>query len=428
MGTSWRSRRSSWLVLPALLALLAAAVHAQGDAPRYLVCPLDGQTLECYAGNASNEAGGRDSDGCRWAVAADGRLEVLELREILACPRCGMALYRAHLEAAAKLGRSAAEAAISSGILAAGPIDPGRLETVVAHAVATYRALGLAPLGIKDDPDAFEGKLWVRAAWAARMRLVRDDEAASAPPIVSAPRTADEAQRRVEVDLDAIYRTGGATKSETAAYFEDALGSLDQVRSTLDPLDREKEGPPSRRLAFEQTRSARGTGGRPPRHHPAPAPPPGPPTLLLLRASLRTDKGLDLTGRQMRELALAIGRAAHRSGDAPRREQWLDEATKPPAGPEWTDAAQRTRDCVKVEEKYLALAAAALEKGAARCQGERRAGLLALAADMVRRLIDDPKSELVWKARALATHAAEGADAASPAARHATFLLERLGR
>ncbi|HZV01764.1 MAG TPA: hypothetical protein VFF73_33945 [Planctomycetota bacterium] len=407
------SRRSWRFVLPALLALFAAAVHAQGDAPHYLVCPLDGQTLECYAGNGSNEAGGRDSDGCRWVVGADGRLEVLELREILACPRCGMALYRAHLEAAAKLGRSAAEAAISSGILAAGPIDPGRLETVVAHAVATYRALGLASLGIKDDADVFEGKLWVRAAWAARMRLVRDDEAASAPPIVSAPRTADEAQRRVEVDLDAIYRTGGATKSETAAYFEDALGNLDQVRSTLDPLDRDKEGPPSRRLAFEQTRSALDTVER---------------TLLLLRASLRTDKGLDLTGRQMRELALAIGRAAHRAGDAARREQWLDEATKPPAGPEWTDAAQRTRDCVKVEEKYLALAAAALEKGASRCEGERRAGLLALAADMVRRLVDDPKSELVWKARALATHAAEGAGAASPAARHSTFLLERLGR
>ena len=52
-------------------------------------CPVDGKSILVRVPLAVNDLGGRDSDGCRWAVASDGSLVVLELRELVACPAAG---------------------------------------------------------------------------------------------------------------------------------------------------------------------------------------------------------------------------------------------------------------------------------------------------------------------------------------------------
>jgi hypothetical protein len=384
--------------------LVGAAARAEDEAREEIACPLDGERFEVPLTVSANEGGGRDSDGCRWSIDPDGRLEVLELHDLVSCPKCGAALYRGNLEAAARLHRRADEAAIASALASAPPIDRSRIETTVAHALATYRVLGPAELGLTDGMDALEGRLWLRAAWAVRMRLVRDDEGPPLP-VLFAPRNAlDAVQKLATLELQAVPAGPGPNP---ATPVEDALGSLDQARTVLDPLDQDAK--PSRRLAFERARSALDLIEQ---------------TLLILRGNLRTDRESDLSGRAAREFALAVARAAHRSGDGVRREQWLGEATQGDAPNDIVQEAARLRSWSQEESAYLGRAAEALARGAENAPPERRAVLLALAADATRRRISDPDSDLVRDARTLAQRAAAGTGAG---ARHATFLLERLG-
>jgi hypothetical protein len=187
---------------------------------------------------------------------------------------------------------------------------------------------------------------------------------------------------------------------------EDALGSLDQARGVLDPLD--KAGDPSRHLAFERVRGALDVVEQ---------------TLLILRANAPKDREVDTSGRAAREFALTIARAAHRAGDAVRREQWLGEATSGDVAADIGDAASRIRTWAQQEDRYLALASAALAHAADRAEGEPKAELLALAADATRRRAIDPESDLLNQARELARRAAP---LGGPGAKHAAFLLERL--
>lgn len=388
-----------------LLALgLGVLAHAGDEVLEEVTCPLDGQKIQTRLTAATNGAGGRDSDGCRWAVDASGRLEVLELRELVTCPRCGAALYRAHLAAARALHRSASEAAIASALASAGALEPAHLETAVAHAVATYRALGLVPFGISADPDAFEGRLWLRAAWAVRERLIRGDDG-PVLPLIFAPRSDRDAPARLELLEKQAAHAGSTT---VGAPIEDALGTLDQARSVLDPLDADDQ--PSRRFAFERVRGSLDAVEQ---------------TLLELRSKLHVDREVDLAGRQARDFALAVARAFHRAGNGPRREHWLAEATRGDAPPSVAQAAERIRALVQKEDRFLELAAGALVRAAKREKGEQRSLLFALAADATVRRVTEPQSELLKLARGQARLADEGA---GPGARHAAFLLERIGR
>src|SRR5207244_2619328 len=83
-------------------------------------------------------------------------------------------------------------------------------------------------------------------------------------------------------------------------------------------------------------------------------------------------------------LALALARAAHRAGDATRREHWLDEASAGEAPESVREVALRIRQLVALEGAHLARAQASLVLGAERATGERKAELLALAGDAAR--------------------------------------------
>lgn len=392
---------------PVLLAVVIslAAARAQDETAPSVTCPLDGHTFPVRLVVSRNEGGGRDSDGCRWALDRSSRLEVLELRELVACPRCGGAFFRGHLERAARLGRRASEAPIASALAAAGPLDPQRLETVAAHVIATYKALGLEALGMKEDPDAFEGKLWVRAAWAVRMRLVRDEERSQALPVVFAPRSAQEAIWKLE-NLDIQANPDPDAPVETPV--EDALSNLEQARSVLDPLDHQ-EDEPSQRLAFERVRGALDLVEQ---------------TLLVLKAKYETARQANAARRAARQNALAVARAAHRAGEGARRDYWLVIAQKGTPEQDISDEAMRLRTWVQQEDAFLARAAAALTKAGDRAQGARRAELLALAADVTRRRISDAESELVPVVRDLVRRALEGS---GPGVQHAEFLRGRVG-
>ncbi|MBI3724828.1 hypothetical protein HY251_12865 [bacterium] len=312
----------------------------------------------------ANEGGGRDSDGCRFSIDAKGRMFALELREIDACSRCGMALYRAHLDAASRLGRPAGEAAIASALAPLPAATTERRETIVARAIATYRALGLASLGIREDQDAFEGKLWLRAAWAARERALRESDAQRST-IVFAPATPEEAQARLEELEQTVLpaRTAGASGTVPV---EDALAALEAARTALEPVSASEEKP-SRRLALERVLGSLDQVEQ---------------RLLLLAARERPPG--DAARPAPLELDLALACAALRAGDVARRERWLDDASR--AAPEnIRSAAQRIRELAKIETDFLARTESSLVRGAERTTGERQAELYVLAADVARR-------------------------------------------
>ncbi len=388
-----------------LISLAVARAQDETGATQSFTCPLDGNRFSVRLVVARNEGGGRDSDGCRWAVDRTGRLEVLELREIVACPKCGCALYRGHFAAAASLGRRADEAAIQSALAAAGPLDPARFDTTVARAVATYRALGHARLGIAEDPDAFEGKLWLRAAWAVRMRLVRDDERTQPLRLVFAPRSPQDAIWKLE-NLDLQANPDPDAPAETPV--EDALTNLEQARSVLDPLD--GAGPASQHLAFERVRGALDLVEQ---------------TLLVLRAKHETDRQANATRRAARQEALAVARAAHRAGEGNRRDHWVYVASqKGTPEPDITEEANRLRNWVGREDQYLALATASLARAGERATGARRSELMALAADALRRRISDTDSALIPVVKQYVKEALEGS---GPGVQHAEFIRGRVG-
>src|SRR5581483_1720228 len=257
---------------------------------------------------------------------------------------------------------------------------------------------------VTEDPDAFDGRLWLRAAWGARMRIVRDDEPqprGSAPPLRFVPRTPAEAMARLaDIMKDAI-------PNETALKtpVEDALSSLDQARSVLDPLDDHAE--PSRRYAFERVRGALDSVEQ---------------TLLVIRQTHNTDAQLAASVHDARAFELEVARFAQRAGDGPQREFLMAQALNPGAPADIVDDCSRLRSLIQLEDGYLALAAASLKRAAARASGERATGLYALAAEATRRTIVsfETDKERIEAARELAEHAAAGT---GPAAELGRFIL-----
>jgi hypothetical protein len=365
-------------------------------------CPVDGKPILVRVPLAVNDLGGRDSDGCRWAVAGDGRLVVLELREIVACPGCGVALYRGHLDALARLHPD--PAVIASALADLAPADPAFPETIVARAVATYRALGLEPFGIHDDPDDFAGRLWLRAAWAVRERAIRDDAAAPVLKVIFAPRTAEESAQKLD-DLEELATTPIALN--TAAALEGSLNKLGPAIAALTSLAVEM---PERRAEVEAVRAPLEQTRRTLRD--------------LLVASLGSGAGLSPA-----QTALQIARAAHRAGNGPARERWIAKVLEGDVAPEVSAAAIRLHALACDEQWFEWDAATAFLKAAERATGERKNELLVLAADATRRRTDTlttiDSEALTRDARVLAERASASQ---GEVARQAAFLLDRLRR
>ena len=351
-------------------------------------CPGCGTPFVYEVLTATNDAGGVDADGCRYAVGSDGRLFVPELREVVACPSstCSVAFFRAHLALAGRLPRvTVADSSPLRDVRLAGTLAPRAL--VLARAIATYRATGLAPFGRKDDPQTFEGMLWLRAAWAVREAVLAEDDVRRLP-FLFAPRTPAAASSDL-LKLDGEFQQRLSSGGE-ASQVEDALAAVDEAREALSPLEPRDAESPGRALRFGQAVASLDLVER---------------TLLDLKATFRDTSEVPGGALTPRELALALARAAHREGDGSVRDRWIERATQGREVPKAvTDAADRLKVLADAEKAPLARAVASLAAGAERATGDRRSELLVLAADAARRADDVPRARtLIQSAYAAAT-------------------------
>ena len=149
-------------LLSAVWAVCAALSLAQGQTSP---CPVDGVRLALPTAHVWNDAGGLDSDGCRWSLDAEGGWRIAGLNAVVACPQCHAAFRFDHLP----LPLTQAE---SDRVRAALARTPHRVDDPAGRfqlAVITYEALGsdrVRALGL--GLDAFLGELLLHAAWAER--------------------------------------------------------------------------------------------------------------------------------------------------------------------------------------------------------------------------------------------------------------------
>lgn len=373
---------------PLALAAFAALALGRGTSPRALAdekatCPSCGAGFSYGTLASWNQGGGIDTDGCRFAVGTGGRLYVPELHELVACTssRCQAAFFRAHLDPARHLARvPVLDAPAVRDLGDAATLAPASV--TVARAIATYAAYGQKPFGIADDPQAFEGKLWLRAAWAVREAAVSEDDVARLPYLF-APRSPELAN----LELSNFERQFQARLSAAATPVDAALAGLDDAREALAPLEPHDPDTPSRALLYGRAVASIDEVER---------------TLLDLRTGLRekSEAGGDMPPR---ELALALARAALREGSAPVRDRWIERATIGRDVPEAVrEAADRLRSLARAESRLLVRALGCLAPAADHASGERRRELLVLAADSARRSGD------VARARALVETALAG--------------------
>jgi hypothetical protein len=146
---------------------------------------------------------------------------------------------------------------------------------------------------------------------------------------------------------------------------------------------------------------------------------------LLLDLGARLRETVDEPGLEAlapRETALALSRAALREGDTVRLRRWLTLASATEAPARVAAAARRIDELAGEERSFLGHAVRALaDAGRVLTTPADRAEVLALAADAARRRGD------VEVATSFARFAAE-AGPATPAGKHARFLLERMAR
>ena len=345
----------------ALFLLLAALLPASagGDVP----CPLSDSGRLVRVERSWNLGGGVDSDGCAYGVDAQGRRRILGLEVVAECPRCGGAfLVRAlggeglpapttpapQLQAEVK-----ALAAAFRQERELGPrLDPGaRLELSARIYLALGQSLGLDEAARR----TLAGRLYLRAAWAARGRAVLQGADAGFHP---------RSLHEVEAQLRSLERRHDA---DPAA--EPSVRALDQ---SLEDIGRARQALAERvRGASAQERFAQAEARL---------------SLDRLEEGLYARKARRLAelkreqplGRK--ELGLARVRAWVRAGRA-------REVKRALAGSEADPATQALREAVAEEQRLLGLAAAEL-RAASEAKGlsGRQAGLLHfLAGDAARR-------------------------------------------
>ncbi len=339
------------LVLAALVALGAAGPARADDQPT--ACPIDGAGLARPAARPWNAGAGVDSDGCTWALDADGRRRVAELDPVVVCPSCGVAVRVRHLES------PLSPAAAGRARQALAQLRPETRGRPLERAAAVYGALGPDhPDAV--DPEADRGQLLLAAAWAARaeVALAGVDDGGYRPATVAAARA-----RLAALESRAL---GGDAAPEVRA-FEASERALDAARREV---EQRVALTPAERLAAAGLRRTLAAVER---------------SLLELRAAVRTPEALPDVG-----LELVLARAWVRYGRPDRREHWLS-AARGRFGEQVSGEVERVRRACAEEARLLALARAALLAAAGRTPRARpgeRARLAFLAADAGRRCGD----------------------------------------
>lgn len=338
-------RRRLSLVLAALVALGASA-RAE-DRPT--ACPIDGAALARPAARPWNAGAGVDSDGCTWALDADGRRRVAELDPVVVCPSCGVAVRVRHLE------RPLSPAAPGRARQALAALPPDTRGRPLERAAAVYGALGPDhPDAV--DPDADRGQLLLAAAWAARAEAaLAGDDGGYRPATVAAARAHLEA-------LESRARGGDAAPEVRA--LEASERALDAARREV---ERRVALTPAERLAAAGLRRTLAAVER---------------SLLELRAAVRPPEALPDVG-----LELVLARAWVRYGRPASVEHWLS-AARGRFGEQVSAEVERVRRACAEEARLLAAAREALLAAAGRAPRSRpgeRARLAFLAADAARR-------------------------------------------
>jgi hypothetical protein len=365
----------------ALTTLLALATASGQTKP----CPIDGMRLPVPAPKPWNDAGGTDSDGCRWSIDTDGRWTVAGLDAVVACPKCHAAFLSDDLPF------PLTKAQIEQVLQAVASVPPGSAEDPARRfrlAAATYDALGGARLGAAPvEPDAFLGELLLRGAWAARATAVLPDFDAA-----YRPRDLPQALAALE-GLEARLRQGARERGG----LDPLLLEVERLRSLTDMVDR-LPGPAAASLSDRLTEA-----------------------LILLEQelyALREDLPDQQTARGSAEdRYVALVRACLRYGDPTRRRAWAESARArfgevvEPRLQTLAAACAREAELLELAEARFARAAEAPGLAPARV-----AALLFLAGDCARRRGDEGTStQRFQRVRVLAPGSTPG--------RRAVFLL-----
>lgn len=344
-------------IATAAIVLLAGSAAARAADP--VSCPVDGSPLTLPPARAWNAGAGSDSDGCLWAIDAEGRRWVVGVDDHVACEACH-AVFTA--DQVARRLTSAQVDAIRAAVAAdpSGPDLPSNARRLERAADSRRAALAASPGADAAAIEAEAGALLLRAAWAARADAVlggADDG--------YRPRTTAEARARLAALEERVRR--GTDQDPGRAHLAAAEADLEGLRAALDHLEGRLP------LGADQLPAARA------RH------------LLadLERRLLETRAHLAAGTSSEPGLELVLARAWTRFGDPARRERWLDDA-RTRHGPAIATEVERVRRACAEEARLLARARACFEAAATSpgAAPDERARLLFLAGDTARRTGD----------------------------------------
>jgi len=345
----------------ALFLLLAALLPASAGGD--VACPLGDSGRLVRVQRPWNLGGGVDSDGCAYGIDAQGRRRILGLEVVAECPRCGGAFLARPLATKGLPAPAAPAPELKTQVKSIveafrrerqlGPrLAPGdRLELSARIYLALGQRLGLE----KGASGALAGRLYLRAAWAARGRAVLQGADAGFHP-----RDLGE----VEAQLRSLERRHDADPAAepTVRALDKSLQDVSRARQAL--AKRLMGASPQERFVQAEARLS----------------------LDRLEQELYTRKARRLAelkreqplGRK--ELGLARVRAWIRAGRA-------RDVRRALAASEAEPATLSLRAAVAEEQRLLGLAAAELRAAAeAKGVGGRQAALLHfLAGDAARR-------------------------------------------
>lgn len=210
--------------------LLSAGVTLAGDRP----CPTGQGGRLGVPSVPWNLGGGVDSDGCAYALDAEGKLRVLGLDVVDECLTCGGAFLVRPLGGVRPGGGSSLPKdevrALAAGFRQErGLAGQARLSAAARLELAArcYERFG-PRLGVAaPEREALVGRLLLRAAWAARGEAVL-----AGPDAGFRPRSLAEVDEQLAA-LDARHDADAASAPEVRA-IERSLSDLGRVRATLE--------------------------------------------------------------------------------------------------------------------------------------------------------------------------------------------------
>lgn len=170
-----------------LLALSSPKAHAETERVR-VVCPVDGRAHLVRVHQTSNRSGGRDSDGCVYALKGT-HVHVLSRVQLCTCPSCFFTIDRHKLpKTLTETSKQRLLAAIKKTSLRLPKSlthgDELPFETRVVLAQACYQALHGQAQGPQQSlkERQWQASLWLSAAWEKRKRIIAEGGVSSFRP------------------------------------------------------------------------------------------------------------------------------------------------------------------------------------------------------------------------------------------------------